>query len=132
MKVDYRFDGKKLDEMMVGADGGKPEEKSVVTNRVNGVDIIFDYLTDITLQVTATKSIFDCMFLYGSKQKLKQKKQDFLEKKEQEITQQAKTTEQKAENEQTKTREEIIKEPITFVERINSSKNADQQHNFGL
>lgn len=54
------------------ADGDRPEEGSMVAKNTKGINVILDYLTDLTLHVEATKKVFDSMVLYGGKQKLKE------------------------------------------------------------
>lgn len=115
------------------ADGDRPEEGSMVAKNTKGINVILDYLTDLTLHVEATKKVFDSMVLYDGEQKIEQEKQNLKEKKQEKITQQAKTTERNIKNEQIEENKAVKKEVTkTFIDKINSKNTKSSTQSFKI
>lgn len=111
------------------ADGDRPEEGSMVAKNTKGINVILDYLTDLTLHVEATKKVFDSMVLYDGEQKI----QNLKEKKQEKITQQAKTTERNIKNEQIEENKAVKKEVTkTFIDKINSKNTKSSTQPFKI
>ena len=115
------------------ADGDRPEEGSMVAKNTKGINVILDYLTDLTLHVEATKKVFDSMVLYDGEQKIEQEKQNLKEKKQEKITPQAKTTERNIKNEQIEENKAVKKEVTkTFIDKINSKNTKSSTQSFKI
>ncbi|MBO4956585.1 MAG: hypothetical protein J6C50_01990 [Rickettsiales bacterium] len=111
------------------ADGDRPEEGSMVAKNTKGINVILDYLTDLTLHVEATKKVFDSMVLYDGEQKIEQERQ-----KLEEIKQKQQKQESREETNEVQTPEKVNKNTeqvnVTFVKKIDSSNKKNSTQSF--